>query len=149
MKQHLYPLVILLLTGISTYSQDTLPSGISRDSSIRTTLVRGYKYPQLVYSANGEVLNRREIISRLALYPEPTDELQKYRDAQGGMIAWGGVMLVSVFGAAAEKAHNNSGAAVTFAGVFLSAMIGEFITGAQAQRHLKQAIRIYNKRFVP
>lgn len=149
MKQHLYFLLAGLLSALCGRTQDTLQTGIGRDSSIRTTLVQGYKYPRLIYTANGEEIGRREIINRLSLYPETADQLQQYHDAKTGTYIWLGVMLAGVAGAGIEKGQNDQGGAAAFAGVVLTAVIGEFIAGASAQRHLRQAVRIYNKRFVP
>ena len=149
MSQNLYLPVVLLLTSLCARSQDTLQTRISQDSSIRATLVAGYKYPSLVYTSNGEVLSHREVVGRLSLYAEPAEELQKYRDARTGRFVWAGVSLLAVVGAAVEKSQNNSGAAYTFGGIFLTAMIAEAITAIGAERHLKQAIHIYNKRFQP
>ena len=87
MEKHLSLLVVLLLASCGGFSQDSLRLGLSQDSLIRATLVQGIKYPNLVYSANGQVLDRKEIVARLRLYDEPADELQKSRDARAGM-AW-------------------------------------------------------------
>lgn len=146
--KHLYPLIILLFITSCAHSQDSLQSALGRDSSIRETLVQGPKYPCLVYSANGEVVGRREIVSRLELYSEPAEELQRFRNSRGGVFAWAGVSLASAIGAAVAKSQNSNGVAYTCAGLFLGALIAEFTAAAQAERHLKKAIHIYNKRFV-
>jgi len=157
--KHLYFLLALALTASharaqdahtqDTRTRDSLQTGISPDSAIHATLVQGYKYPHLVYTANGEEVGQRDIIRRLEAYPETFDQLRQYHDAKTGTYIWLGLMLSSAVGAGVEKGQNNQGGAYAFAGVFLSAMVGEFVSAAKAQRHLRQAIRIYNKRFVP
>ena len=149
MKQHLYPLIFLLVTTSCAHSQDTPQSDISRDSSIRKTLVQGIKYPQLIYTANGEVIGHSEIVARLQRYAEPADELQKYRNGRTGLIVWLGVMLGSGIAAAAERGQGNSGARYTFGGIAVGAVIAAFVSGEQSSLHFDRAIRIYNKRFVP
>jgi hypothetical protein len=136
-----------LLASCVGFSQDSLRSGLSQDSSIRATLVQGGRYPNLVYSANGQVLDRQEIIARLRLYDEAADELQSSRDARAGMVVWLGVMLGSGIAAAAERGQGNPGAQYTFAGIAVGAIIGAFVAGAQSNRHFEKAIQAYNKRF--
>lgn len=149
MKQHLYFLLAGLLSALCAHTQDTLQTGISRDSSIRTTLVQGYKYPRLIYTANGEEIGQREIVHRLTLYPSTFDELQQYHDAKTGTFVWLGVMLAGITGSAIEKAQNDVGGTGAFTCVVLTAVVCEFISAAKAQRHMRQAVRIYNKRFIP
>jgi hypothetical protein len=149
MKHLLCPLVLLLLISCCARSQDSLQSRISHDSAIRATLVQGIKYPNLVYTANGQVLSNREIIARLQLYPEPADELQKYRSGRTGLVVWLGVFLASGITAAVEKGQGNSGAQYSLAGISVAALFAAFVSGGQASAHRDRAIRVYNKRFVP
>lgn len=148
MKHPLYPLIFLLLTTSCAFAQDSLRSGLSQDSSIRATLIKGIKYPSLVYSSNGEVIGRRGIVARLELYTEPADELRKYRNARTGTVVWLGVMLGSGITAAVEGSKNNSGARYTLGGIAVAALIGAFVSAGQASLHLDRAIHLYNKRFV-
>lgn len=140
---------MLLLSAYAGFSQESMRLGLSQDSSIWATLVAGGKYPNLVYSANGEVLSHHEIVARLKLYNEPADELQRYRDARAGMAVWLGVMLGSGIAAAAERGQGNPGAQYTFGGILIGAVIGVFVAGAQSNRHFAKAIKAYNKRFLP
>lgn len=161
MKRPLYPLLFLLLTTCCAHSQDTLQSratlrsrdtlqsGISQDSSIHATILHGYKYSSIAYSANGQVLSNREIITRLNLYPEPADELEKYHNGRTGFVVLLGVFLGAGITAAAERDQGNSGAQYSFAGISAAALIAAFVSGAQSSRHFDKAIRIYNRRFVP
>ena len=167
MNKHLPLLIFLLLIRYSSFSQDSqrpdsskssprsdisrdsLQAGLSQDSAIRSTLVQGVKYPILVYSANGQVLNTREIIALLKLYDEPAEELQKYRNGHTGLIVWLGVMLGSGITAAAEGQQGNKGAQYTFATIAVGAIIGAFVSGIQGSMHFDKAIKVYNKRFLP
>jgi len=161
MKHQFYPLLFLLLNTFCAHSQDTLQSrttlhsrdtlqsGISHDSSIYATVIRGYKYSSIAYSANGQVLSNREIIARLQLYPEPAGELEKYRNGRTGFVVWLGVFLGAGITAAAERDQGNSGAQYTFGGIAVAALVMAFVSGGQASAHFDRAIREYNKRFVP
>jgi hypothetical protein len=149
MKKHLFLLVLLWLTACSAFSQDSTQSKLSQDSSIKATLVQGYKYPSLVYSANGQVLERREIMTRLRLYEEPAEELQRSQNARTGMVAWLGVMLGSGIAAASQRDQGNTGAQYTFASIAVGAAVAALLAGARSNRHFGKAIAVYNKRFLP
>jgi hypothetical protein len=149
MRHRLYPLFLGLLMALCTRAQDTLPTGLSADSSIHLTVVRGARYPSFVYSANGEVVNHRDIMNRLKLYDEPAGELQKYRTAKAVTFVWIGAAVGSVITAAVEGSQRNRGAAYTFGGIAFVALIGEFTSRINEARHFRRAIAIYNKRFLP
>jgi hypothetical protein len=148
MKIHLLLLATCWLASCCAFSQDSLRTGLSPDSSIRATLVQGYKYPRLAYSANNEVLGRREILARLRLYQEPAGELGRFRNARTAMFVCLGVMLASGIGAGAERDQGNPGAQYTLASIAVGAAVGAFIAGAQSERHLDRAIKLFNKRFL-
>jgi hypothetical protein len=147
MKIHLLLLAAFWLASGSAFSQDSLHTGLSPDSSIRATLVQGYRYPRLVYSANGKVLDRREILARLRLYEAPAGELERFKNARTTMLVCLGAMLASGIGAGVERNQDNPGAQYTMAGIAVGAAVGALIAGAESARHLDRAIKRYNKRF--
>jgi hypothetical protein len=149
MNQNTFLLIVGALFSLCARAQDTLPGGLSQDSSIHASRVQGSKYPRLVYSANGEVLDHHDIMSRLRLYDEPSGALRKYRTAKAVTFVWMGVAVGSVITAAVEGGQRNRGSAYTFGGIAFVALIGEFTSRINEGRHLRKAMAIYNKRFVP
>jgi len=149
MKHRLYPLILGLLFSLCASAQDTLPSGLSTDSSIHLTIVRAARVPSFTYSANGDVIHHREIMTRLKLYEEPAAELRKYRSAQAVTFVWIGAAVGSVITAAVAGSQHNRGVAYSFGGVALVSLIGEFTSRINEARHFRRAIAIYNRRFIP
>lgn len=147
MDKHLSLHVIFLLAAACAFSQDSIQSNLSQDSSIRPTLIEGNKYPRLIYSANGQILSNQDITARLRLYPASTAELERSRDARTGVVIWLVVMGGSGTAASILRAQGNSGAQYSFAGIAVGALVAAFLSSARSNRHFNQAIKAYNKRF--
>ncbi|HVU96331.1 MAG TPA: hypothetical protein VHE34_13970 [Puia sp.] len=144
--KHFYPLIFGLLAALCVHGQDRLPEGISHDSSIHEMRVR---YTHFVYSANDSIIHRREIMSRLRLYSETAGELRRYRNARAGVFLWTGAAIGSLTTAIVEGNHGNRAAAWSFGGAAFIALLGRFSAQVSAAFHFRQAIHVYNKRFIP
>lgn len=145
----LYPLIFGLLTAFCVHAQDRLPDGLSHDSSIHEMRVYGHGYPRLVFSANDSIIHHREIMTRLRLYSETAGELRGYRNARAGVFLWTGAALGSLTMVIVEGNQHNHAAEWSFGGAVLIALIGRFTSQMRVGEHLRQAIHIYNRRFVP
>jgi hypothetical protein len=149
MKHHLYLFLFGLLTALCVHSQDRLPDGFSHDSSIHEMRVYGRGYPRLVFSTNDSVIHHREIVTRLRLYSETAGELRRYRNARAGVFLWTGAALGSLTMVIIEGNQHNHGAEWSFGGAALIALIGRVTSQMRVAEHLRQAIHIYNRRFLP
>ena len=123
--------------------------GLSHDSSIHQMRVYGRGYPRLVYSANDSIIQHREVISRLGLYNETAVELHRYRHGRIGFYLLMDAALGSVISGIAVGHHGNRVVAWSFVGAALVAYMGALSTRMTAALHLRKAIVIYNRRFVP
>jgi hypothetical protein len=149
LKHHLYHLIFGLLTVYCVNAQDRLPDGLSHDSSIHLTRVFRDAYPRLVYSANDSIIHHREIMARLRLYGETAAELRRYRNARVGFFLWTGAALGSLTTAIVEGHQGNRAAAWSFGGAAFIAYIGRVTSRLRVADHLRLAINIYNRRFLP
>ena len=71
------------------YRQDSTAYRYSQDSVIKITVVPQGKYSSILYTANGKVLTKQELIARIQLYDLSASEYQKYRNSKVGMLVWG------------------------------------------------------------
>ena len=140
---------ILLFSAAYAHAQDSTAYKYSQDSSIKMTVVPQGKYSSILYTANGRVLTNQEIITRIQLYDASASEYQKYRNSRVGMLVWGGVAIGSAIGAGiASNQQSDQGARYTLAGIAISALIMELVTGITGSRHFDLSIQRYNEHFL-
>ena len=139
---------ILLLSAVCAQAQDSTAYKYSQDSSIKITVVPQGKYSGILYTANGKVLTREELITRIQLYDASASEYDKYRNSRTGMLVWGGVAIGAGIGAAVASNQSNQGTRYTLAGIAISALIMELVTGITGSRHFDLSIQRYNEHFL-
>ena len=139
---------ILLFSAACAQAQDSTAYKYSQDSSIKITVVPQGKYSGILYTANGKVLAREELITRIQLYDASASEYDKYRNSRTGMLVWGGVAIGAGIGAAVASNQSNQGTRYTLAGIAISALIMELVTGITGSRHFDLSIQRYNEHFL-